>query len=103
MTAPDNLISSNLIYIIYIYISFFLGVNVIDSAPWYGQGKSETLLGVALKDVPRSAYYLNTKVKKNKKRREMKKKGKSKTLHVVALKDVPRSAYCHLNRARRRV
>lgn len=25
------------------------GVNVIDSAPWYGQGKSETMLGLALK------------------------------------------------------
>ena len=24
-------------------------MNVIDSAPWYGQGKSETILGVALK------------------------------------------------------
>lgn len=38
------------------------GVNVIDSAPWYGQGKSETMLGLALKDVPRAAYYVNTKV-----------------------------------------
>ena len=38
------------------------GVNVIDSAPWYGHGKSETVLGLALKDVPRHAYYLNTKV-----------------------------------------
>ena len=38
------------------------GVNVIDTAPWYGQGKSETMLGLALKDVPRQAYLLNTKV-----------------------------------------
>jgi aryl-alcohol dehydrogenase-like predicted oxidoreductase len=35
---------------------------VIDTAPWYGHGKSETVLGKALEGVPRSAYYLNTKV-----------------------------------------
>lgn len=28
----------------------------------YGQGKSEEFLGRALKDVPRKAYYLHTKV-----------------------------------------
>jgi len=38
------------------------GVNVIDTAPWYGQGKSESMLGLALKGVPRQAYLLNTKV-----------------------------------------
>mmetsp|Transcript_101207 Transcript_101207/g.163266 ORF Transcript_101207/g.163266 Transcript_101207/m.163266 type:complete len:357 (+) Transcript_101207:46-1116(+) len=38
------------------------GVNIIDSAPWYGQGKSESVLGLALKDVPRKAFYINTKV-----------------------------------------
>ena len=38
------------------------GVNLIDSAPWYGQGKSETTLGNALKGVPRESYYMNTKV-----------------------------------------
>lgn len=38
------------------------GINYIDTAPWYGQGKSEELLGKALKDVPRSAYYIGTKV-----------------------------------------
>lgn len=38
------------------------GINYIDTAPFYGQGKSEELLGRALKDVPREAYYIATKV-----------------------------------------
>jgi len=38
------------------------GINYIDTAPWYGQGKSEELLGKALKGVPRKAYYIGTKV-----------------------------------------
>jgi hypothetical protein len=38
------------------------GVNVIDTAPWYGHGVSEEVLGRALKAVPRSAYYITTKV-----------------------------------------
>ena len=38
------------------------GVNVIDTSHWYGQGRSERLLGHALKDVPRQAYYINSKI-----------------------------------------
>ena len=38
------------------------GVNLIDTAPWYGHGLSESVLGRALKGVPRGAYYLSTKV-----------------------------------------
>ncbi|XP_034487409.1 L-galactose dehydrogenase [Drosophila innubila] len=38
------------------------GINYIDTAPWYGQGRSEEVLGKALKDVPREAYYIATKV-----------------------------------------
>lgn len=38
------------------------GVNFIDVAPWYGHGKAETVLGKALKEVPRSSYFLSTKV-----------------------------------------
>ena len=38
------------------------GINVIDTAPWYGFGESERILGRALKAVPRAAYYLHTKV-----------------------------------------
>ncbi|KAK2576263.1 hypothetical protein KPH14_005629 [Odynerus spinipes] len=38
------------------------GVNYIDTAPWYGQGKSEKIIGKALKGIPRQAYYIATKV-----------------------------------------
>uniref|UniRef100_A0A1B0BW93 NADP-dependent oxidoreductase domain-containing protein n=1 Tax=Glossina palpalis gambiensis TaxID=67801 RepID=A0A1B0BW93_9MUSC len=38
------------------------GVNYIDTAPWYGQGQSEGFLGQVLRNVPRSAYYIATKV-----------------------------------------
>jgi L-galactose dehydrogenase len=38
------------------------GINVIDTAPWYGFGESEKILGRALKDIPREAFYLHTKV-----------------------------------------
>ena len=31
------------------------GINVIDTAPWYGFGESERILGLALKQVPREA------------------------------------------------
>ena len=42
-----------------------LGINYIDVAPAYGGTKSETVLGQALKGVPRASYYLSTKVGKN--------------------------------------
>lgn len=38
------------------------GINYIDTAPWYGQGRSETTLGKALQGIPRQAYYIATKV-----------------------------------------
>lgn len=38
------------------------GINFIDTAPWYGQRKSEEVLGRALKDVPRKAYYIASKI-----------------------------------------
>ena len=38
------------------------GVNLIDTSHWYGQGRSERLLGHALSDVPRAAYYITTKI-----------------------------------------
>jgi len=38
------------------------GINVVDTAPWYGHGKSETVLGKILPSLPRSSYYLTTKV-----------------------------------------
>lgn len=39
-----------------------LGMNFIDTSPYYGRGMSEVLLGVALRDVPRSSYLLGTKL-----------------------------------------
>lgn len=38
------------------------GVNFIDTSFWYGQGKSEERLGVALQSIPRRTYYIGTKV-----------------------------------------
>ncbi|GAB0094831.1 L-galactose dehydrogenase [Sergentomyia squamirostris] len=38
------------------------GINYIDTAYYYGQGMSEKLLGVALKSVPRKAFYIGTKI-----------------------------------------
>lgn len=38
------------------------GLNIIDTAPWYGDTKSEQVLGKALKGIPREAYYIHTKV-----------------------------------------
>ncbi len=38
------------------------GVNYFDTAYWYGQGKSETLLGKALQGVPREKFFIGTKV-----------------------------------------
>lgn len=38
------------------------GVNFIDVSPYYGHYKAETVLGKALKDIPRDRYYLSTKV-----------------------------------------
>ena len=39
-----------------------LGLNLLDTAPLYGSGKSETRVGAALKGIPRDSYYLATKV-----------------------------------------
>ncbi|XP_054707848.1 uncharacterized protein LOC129217549 [Uloborus diversus] len=38
------------------------GINYIDTAPYYGHGKAETVLGKALKRLPRNAYFIATKV-----------------------------------------
>jgi len=38
------------------------GINYIDTAPWYGQGRSEQVLGKAFKKIPRKSYYIATKV-----------------------------------------
>ena len=38
------------------------GINFIDVSPYYGHLKAETVLGKALKELPRDKYYLSTKV-----------------------------------------
>lgn len=39
-----------------------LGMNFIDTSPFYGRGMSEILLGMGLKGVPRESYLLGTKL-----------------------------------------
>lgn len=41
--------------------SYDLGVNAIDTAPIYGQGVSEEIVGAAIKGIPRDNIYLLTK------------------------------------------
>lgn len=43
-------------------VALDLGMNFIDTSPYYGRGMSECLLGVALRDVPRDRYFLGTKL-----------------------------------------
>lgn len=38
------------------------GINFIDVSPYYGHYKAETVLGKALRNIPRDKYYLSTKV-----------------------------------------
>ena len=39
-----------------------LGINFIDVSPYYGLTRAETVLGKALREIPRDSYYLATKV-----------------------------------------
>jgi len=39
-----------------------VGMNFIDTSPFYGRGTSEVLLGFALRDIPRDSYLLGTKL-----------------------------------------
>lgn len=39
-----------------------LGINFIDTSPFYGRGMSEILLGMGLQSVPRDSYLLGTKL-----------------------------------------
>jgi aryl-alcohol dehydrogenase-like predicted oxidoreductase len=45
-----------------VHVALDLGMNFIDTSPYYGRGMSEVLLGVTLRDVPRGRYYLGTKL-----------------------------------------
>jgi aryl-alcohol dehydrogenase-like predicted oxidoreductase len=43
-------------------VALDLGMNFIDTSPFYGRGMSEVLLGIALRGVPRDSYVLATKL-----------------------------------------
>ena len=43
-------------------VALDLGMNFIDTSPYYGRGMSEVLLGVALRGVPRDSYILGSKL-----------------------------------------
>ena len=43
-------------------VALEVGLNFIDTSPFYGRGMSEVLLGVALRGVPRESYTLCTKL-----------------------------------------
>lgn len=43
-------------------VALDLGMNFIDTSPFYGRGMSEVLLGIALRGVPRDSYTLGTKL-----------------------------------------
>ena len=45
-----------------VHTAIDLGINFIDVSPYYGLTKAETVLGKALREIPRDAYYLATKV-----------------------------------------
>jgi aryl-alcohol dehydrogenase-like predicted oxidoreductase len=45
-----------------VHVALELGMNFIDTSPFYGRGMSECLLGVALRGVPRESYILGTKL-----------------------------------------
>lgn len=45
-----------------VHVAVDHGINLIDTAPYYGATKAETVLGKALREIPRDRYYLATKV-----------------------------------------
>jgi L-galactose dehydrogenase len=45
-----------------VHVSVENGINLIDTAPFYGLTRAETVLGKALREIPRDKYCLATKV-----------------------------------------
>lgn len=43
------------------------GINYFDSSPFYGAGRAEAVLGIALSTLPRKSFYVATKVGRNEK------------------------------------
>lgn len=45
-----------------VHVAIDNGINLLDSAPYYGATTAEQVLGKALREIPRDKYYLATKV-----------------------------------------
>lgn len=45
-----------------VHAALDVGMNFIDTSPFYGRGMSEVLLGVALQGIPRDSYLIGTKL-----------------------------------------
>src|ERR1700730_7487773 len=45
-----------------VHVALDLGMNFIDTSPYYGRGMSEVLLGVALRGIRRDKYLLGSKL-----------------------------------------
>ena len=45
-----------------VHVALDLGMDFIDTSPFYGRGMSEVLLGVALRGIPRDRYLLGSKL-----------------------------------------
>ncbi len=45
-----------------VHVALELGMNFIDTSPFYGRGTSECLLGFVLRDIPREKYLLGSKL-----------------------------------------
>lgn len=45
-----------------VHVAIDNGINFIDVSPYYGHLKAETVLGKALREIPRDKYFLSTKV-----------------------------------------
>lgn len=45
-----------------VQVALELGMDLIDTSPFYGRGMSEVMLGIALRDVPRDSYQLCSKL-----------------------------------------
>lgn len=48
-----------------VHTALQVGINYIDVAPAYGATKAERVLGKALRNIPRSSYFISTKVGKS--------------------------------------
>ncbi|XP_050360440.1 uncharacterized protein LOC126780212 isoform X2 [Nymphalis io] len=42
--------------------ALMMGINYMETGPWYGQGSSERTIGKALKGVPRESFFIGSKV-----------------------------------------